>query len=459
MDDPERPLSSNKGTMARMLDLFSHPVVETASERYYEDEVELETALSGATKQLVFKSPPTNHFTDLKETKLELTVKITTNNGGDLPASHPPPPPRVADQPAPRAAEPNDPGAGFDNLTHAVIFKETDIRLGGTSISPMTGYYAHTAYFHTILSYQRDAVKSRLPLQGFFLDADSNSTNVFGADGFAYRAGLTTQSREYSLSGPIHHGLFFQEKLIPPMIGISVVMTLSEPAFALKSGIANFNGKFEVTEAKLVLKRLVVNPSIQAAFEARFVRQPCIYPINYLKTQSFLVEANKASYQVNDVWSGNFPPRRTFVAIVPQTNMVGSFTSSPFKFSHQSVRDMYFRLGPMRVPSIPFDVNFARTTPRFDRLYSALFGNSGQNEDSGIMIKPANFVDNFCIFSFDFNQQDTPDAFVPKQVSPCLFHIDFVTAPTETMVVLLFSVSEQIISIDSSRNTILNFAL
>ena len=86
-------------------------------------------------------------------------------------------------------------------------------------------------------------------------------------------------------------------------------------------------------------------------------------------------------------------------------------------------------------------------------------GNSGQNEDSGIMIKPANFADNFCIFSFDFNQQDTPDAFVPKQVSPCLFHIDFVNQPQETMVVLLFSVSEQIIQIDAARNVILNFAL
>ena len=461
MEEVQRPYSSaGKGEVARMLDMFSQPPIEAAIERFYLEEIELETAVTRESRQLTFKCPPTNQFTDLQATKLEFTIKITRANGGNIPAQHPQNPANaIATAPGYRANVASDPGAGFDQLTHATVFRECDIRIGQTSISPMTGLYPHTALFQTILSYQRDAVKSKLPLQGFYPEADPNESNVFSVGGFSQRAALTQQSRLWTLSGPIHHGLFFQERLLLPMCPLSVTLTLADPVFCMKSGIADADYRFEITDAKLVFKRVVVNPSIQAAFENRLTRQPCTYPINHIRTQSFLIGADKRSFTVPDVFGGGFIPRRVYVALCPQANQTGSYTTSPFKYSHNNVRDMFFRQGAMRSPAIPFDVDFARPTPRFDRLYNALFGNSNQLDDSGLMILPRNFADSYCIFSFDFGQNDSPDAFLPKQISPCLFQVAFTANVPATLTMLLFSVSEQVIEIDAARNPLLNFAL
>ena len=448
MEDLERAFTGGtKGQVGRMLDLFSQAPVDITLDRYFEEIILPDSPLTRQTRQISFKSLPTNAFTDISQSRLEITVKLIMPGGGNIPQQQPPD----------HAAA--NPGAGFINNVLSSMFKELDLRISNTSVSPMTALYPFTAYFVNLLGFQEDAVETKLSQRGWVKEQDSDNFDAFGTDGFANLAKFTQASHEWTLSGPIHHGLTHQPRLLIPMLPISVNLTLSDAAFAIKSGVANANQEFEITNAQLIMKRVVVNPSIQAGIESRLLRSPCLYPIKHIRTKSYLINNNLSSFTVADVFAGSFVPRSVHLALVPQANVVGSRITSPFKFAHNSVRDMYFQIGALRCPSIPWDVNYAADPQQFVRVYNALFAGTGQNSDDGIQFKQSLFASNFNIWTFDFSQDDTPESFRPKQISSVLFHVSFVRPVPATLQLIIFQTSEEVLSIDSSRNVMVNFPL
>ena len=207
------------------------------------------------------------------------------------------------------------------------------------------------------------------------------------------------------------------------------------------------------------MKRIVVNPSVQAGIESRLLREPATYPLKHIKTRSFIITANQSSYSISDIFSASFVPRTAHVVFIPQVNVVGSRGTSPFRFSHNNVRDIYFQLGALRCPSIPFDCNYAANPQQFARVYNAIFQSSGQNADEGVQFTEANFPSNFNIFTFDFSQDDSQESFRPKQISSVNFHVQFTAQVPAALQCIIFQTSEEVLSLDSARQVVVNYPL
>ena len=82
MEDLERAFTGGtKGQVGRMLDLFSQAPVDITLDRYFEEIILPDSPLTRQTRQISFKSLPTNAFTDISQSRLKITVKLILPGG------------------------------------------------------------------------------------------------------------------------------------------------------------------------------------------------------------------------------------------------------------------------------------------------------------------------------------------------------------------------------------------
>ena len=435
---------------SQMFNFFGDPPVDISVKRLYYDEIYPTVPIEKTSKQFTFHSPPCSHFTDLSETKLELSFKLTTGAGGVLPAL--------------KADAPNQfLGVGTINLPISSFFKDIEIKLNNQSISPLNQLYPHLSYIQTLLSFQSDARKSRLAMRGFFKDANPSGKDCFNnASGYAKRANYTTESHVYSIAGPICHGIFQQQKPLLPMTDLSLQFFLAEPEFVLKTAIEapapDF--KYEIVSAKLVLKRLEIADNLHLAFEQKLQQKPMTYPISHIKVKSFVINSQLNTFHIPDLFNGQFLPKQCFIAFVDQAKALGSYGSSPFEYDPHSVRDVFLRVGPLRIPTLPFYPEFSANPPKILRAYASLLGNDSMNEDNGLIITPDTYVNGFALYGFYFMQnQGHDESFYSKKLGPCSLNVQFNVAPTRPLLCLVWQLHQEILYVDSSRNFLINFPL
>ena len=435
--------------VSQMFDFFGQPPIDLSVKRIYYDEIYPTVPIEKTSKQFTFHSPPSSHFTQLSETKLELSIKITRPNGQDLPAMSQP------------AGANQFLGVGTINNVISSIFKDCEIKLNNQSISPLNQLYPHLSYIQSLLCYQSDARKSRLAVRGFFKDSSPRVTDCFSpASGYAKRAAYTDQSHIYDVEGPICHGMFQQQKPLLPMTDLSIQFFIAEPEFFLKTVIENQNFKFEILSAKLILKRLEIADDIHLAFENRLQREPMTYPINHIKVKSFVINAQSTTFHLPDLFNGQFLPKQAYITFVDQSKALGNYNNSPFEYDPHSVRDIFLRVGPLRLPTLPFAPQFSTTPPRILRCYSSLLGNDSQNEDNGIMITPDTYTTGFALYGFYFMQnQGHEEAFYAKKLGPCSLTVQFNNAPQNPLLCLVWQLHQEVLYCDHSRNFLINFPL
>ena len=118
------------------------------------------------------------------------------------------------------ALDPNE-QVGPVNLFLHVLFSQVDVSLNERLISSSTNTHPYRTMIETLLNYGEDAKSSQLTMAMFYKDtlgkmdtvnpvADDADANM----GLKARYGFTKQSRTVDMIGPIHSGIFFQDRLI-----------------------------------------------------------------------------------------------------------------------------------------------------------------------------------------------------------------------------------------------------
>ena len=101
---------------------------------------------------VTFQVDPQEDFIDLKESYFEVELTVKKDNATNLAAA--------------------DVMAPVNNLAHA-LFKQINVRLNGTLISPQTDTYHLKAFLETILNHDRDDGKTILTPEGWYNEVKS----------------------------------------------------------------------------------------------------------------------------------------------------------------------------------------------------------------------------------------------------------------------------------------------
>ena len=427
------------------LDWWTPPLMETSVEGYYYSEHFPDVPLSENSNSIFIKCLSSEDMVDLADSFIQITMTIKKSNGTNLSAWQPP------------GATANS--VGFIQLPPTSVFSACNFRLNDELLSDSFHTYNYLSYIQTILNYNSDARKSRLQLQGFYeddkvtyTDAHTDATSC----GFKTRANLTALSKKATFITNIFHGMWSQARYLPPLIPFSLEFIKAPLAFCLKSNAAAPAFKYEISKMSLFLRKIKVRPSRKLEMEQKLQKSPALYPIKNAYCKPFFIDQNEKQISFENCFQSRTIPTYCVVAFVEQSKYRGDIATSPFNFGNYSLTSLKMSLDGETFPSPkPFQPEYRSTTnPNHMREYLALFDNQIK-VDSGSFITYDMFKNNgFCfyVFHFGIETSQSGDHVVPKRSGSCRLDVSFDPASAnEPLVLLLYSESDEIVSIDGNR--------
>ena len=207
-------------------------------------------------------------YLDLTSSKFEIKVKITLENGNDLPDG--------------------DPVGPINDLLNT-MFQTVEMELGGVLVSDPNTKYSYRAYLENIINFNNLVQTTRLRCEGWVKDsaAHINDTDPGGRnEGLTARAVSFQNSQVVTLIGRPHLDLFHQEKLIPSNIDIKMRFIPNTHAFVLKTPAPQqqnpqVNYHFHIVSAKLFIRSKEISPNLILAQEKQLQSKNYSIPIPF----------------------------------------------------------------------------------------------------------------------------------------------------------------------------------
>ena len=160
---------------------------------------------------------------------LHVQVKVTRANGDDLDLV--------------------DPVGPVNNWLHS-LFRQVDVYLNGTLVTPSTNTYAYM-----LLSYGTDAKVTQLTSQLWHKDTATHMDAVeivegpAANEGFVARRANIVRSRVVDLMGRLHVDLLLQDKFLINGVDVKIRLVRSKSAFALMADGVNTDYKINIVNA------------------------------------------------------------------------------------------------------------------------------------------------------------------------------------------------------------------
>lgn len=250
--------------VSESLDLFSRPYLETSLDRSYTVEVNPLNSIASTSTSITFLCQPSEDFTCLSESLVEIKLKLTTNANGTLPA------------------QTATASYATINLPAPCVFSALNFKIQGQLISDAYSTYNYLAFLQTLLSYTRTSIETRLRLAGYVHEKNptANTAHAAAAEtSFKKRGSWFDQSKECTFLTPIFHEMCSQRRLLIPHVELSFEFIRSSSAFAVISNENNSTTELQITSMKLLLRRQKVISSVKLQLEKELELSQALYPL------------------------------------------------------------------------------------------------------------------------------------------------------------------------------------
>ena len=204
-------------------------------------------------------------YLDLANTYLLIRAKVVRGVGTDLTAY--------------------TPVASMNNCLHS-LFRQVDVYLSGTLVTPSSNTYPFRAYVDTVQSYGAEATNIQLTSQLWYKDPTGHMdvTTVDGGNtDLVERRRYIAESRIVYMMGRLHVDLFLQHFYL--LNGV-IVKIRSKDAFALMAGGQNAEYKVQIVDAVLFARKAVLSPTVKMAHIKALAKRTAKYLIRPVDVRS-----------------------------------------------------------------------------------------------------------------------------------------------------------------------------
>ena len=293
---------------------------------------------SQQSNQIKFIVPEDDrYFIDLSESTVELDVKVTLANGGDLDGTAN----NVAVYPE-------------NNFGHTLL-RKANLYMNSTLVEYQDSY-PEKAYIESLVNTTAAVKKTSLKIEGWSEDG-GNGTNGDDTPAAAITQRKTevlgSRTRKYIIQPKL--AMFQQDKVIPPGTSLTLTFEKSNPKFSLRSDDDDPAGgaKICITSAVLRLRKLkLTDASFKPLMKAW---------MGYMGPTGKLIPGTPARYthksqrlQRHTITAGvtnySFPisavrkPTRIFLALTDDESVGGHFVKSAFSFGHNNIRKLNIKV-------------------------------------------------------------------------------------------------------------------
>ena len=334
-------------------------------------------------------------------------------------------------------------------------FSQIEVFLNETSLGSSAASYPYRSYIEHLLNYSDDAKQSHLQSCGFysFKDIEKHQSRC-----------AKSRNNTYEYYGRINGDIFSQERLILPSVDTRVRFVRATAPFALgvlsaaNATTAAPKPTFQLLDAYLYVRKVKLAPQRHLDIEKSLLETTAKYPIRRIETKIFNFTQGLSNINISNIVNGSLP-QKVIIGIVEHDAYSGSYTKSPFKFTHFGLRAISLHVNGQpygRSYEMIYDgVNSLCSRPFYD-----LISNTVTCSDNGTGIDLNSYVENSNLYAYDL----TPDLSASNashlnivRKGTLGLSLTFDKALTSPISVLVYLEHPQLVEIDRVRNIILNY--
>jgi len=336
------------------------------------------------------------------------------------------------------------------NMFFYSMFKNCVVSVNGVNVANCDGQYAYVAGIPAILTNGPGEKSSELTSILYYPDETPDvfdKTPILGNKGWEKRFTIAAGSATFDMIGPIPINICQQDRYLPTSCGVTFEFTYQDPALCLDCAKVDKKYKFQVVEAKLVVKMHTINPEIVARHNKEFRKQKALYPLRNVEVRNTMVAKGSLNFISQTMMTGKLPNALIF-GMIGSPNWVGSLDKSIWNFKDFNLKSITITCenDPTMTQKIEVDFKSGNYLNGFSSIFKALNHKSDGNAISRDDYKKGN-----TFFMFDLVQHMGRELHVGK-TGNLKVSLEFSEPLEANIILLMLSVTENLMEIDEYRN-------
>ena len=242
-----------------------------------------------------------------------------------------------------------------NNFLHS-LFIQCSVTLNGVSITQASELYQNRFYPETLLTYESDASVSHLTNSFWYLDkgdllpCDPTTADAINA-GFITRWNKIKQSKEVQLYGRLHSDICNVTQYLIPGVRLQIKVTKARSSFYLMNKTADSKVTFKFLDAKLLVKRIRVDPELLSALNTTLKEGGIArYKLTRVEIKTFAFPAGFTSLSMDNAVLRPIPKRLLFT-MVKYTDFLGSLDTNPYNIRYYNFSSFVMFVNGKQVPN------------------------------------------------------------------------------------------------------------
>lgn len=247
------------------------------------------------------------------------------------------------------------------------------------------------------------------------------------------------------------------DRWMVPFTALDYDFTLSPSKFVLMHDPAT-NYIIQITRASLLVRRMLVNPSVKIASETVLRSKNALYPISRTAPIQFSINQNDTTFNQPNLFTEAAMPRKLIFFMVPTASIVGASDRNPFFFTSQSLTSLELRVGDQTIPNTRYRLETDNNLRVFQQTLEGL-AYLDTNQSPGNFNRDT-FSKAMWIACWDLTRDANPTAnYVNSLFEHRNLHLSgtFKTALTENYTGVVLGIFQSILEVDSTYTPSTNY--
>jgi hypothetical protein len=312
-----------------------------------------------------------------------------------------------------------------------------------------------------LINSTQDFQKYRLQSEGWHkddyehIDEDAPKDNK----GLLARQKYCAESPEFVLIGRPHVDVFHIDKLIPPGIDMSVKFLPNDDKFIFMSTEGNnFGPKIVIKEMNLIVHTKQLSDATELAHRALIREKNVRLPFTRIFMKHVAIPAGSSTICLDNIFTGSLPDL-VLLGFVSDTAFAGSYTENPFNFQNFKIKRMDMYANCNKVSQMGYRPDYAKKL--YNDAYFTFQEQLGFDQgDRCANITPEEWANGFNLYSFKITDgpigSGTLGPRSHSETGNARLEVDFETAPTNNLKLIIMHQHLGIIEVDEYNNIILS---
>ena len=338
----------------------------------------------------------------------------------------------------------------FVNIPLYSLFSDLDIYMNDQHVEHGDGMYGYSCLLSNLLSYSKTTLENQLLSTGFVKDEAGKMDDKTNSGLVKRKAWNASQPNVFF--GRLLSNVLQQPKYLLNRVNVRIKLSRQKPEFALMSFMdaATIRPVFEIVDAKLSVRRVVVSDEVRAQHERALTKANALYPYPLKVFTTFTIGKDERGVIKENLFNGAVP-KMIVVAMVNCDAFNGMYNKNPYNFTHNRVTKVGLYRNNEPTPFVPFEPDFDNNQYLREYIFQYLaLGLVGK--DDNLCYTHAEYPQGYTFFIFNL----TPDMSLMSATSSqertnLTLKMKFGRTLPEAITVIVYAIFDGVLEIDANR--------